>query len=424
MKPVKRILATLTKAALLAGLAVNFNACSEQSPMSSQSASFSNEGGFKIIQLNPSNSLSKLVNVTEVISAANGGTLQLEHGKANGTFIYGNENSAPYNIYQIDPANPRSSVLVGQLDFGSSAMAMHPLNGLLYYVAKYSSGGIYQVATWDPTTNTSTVLPQGSSFKPAYKLAFAPDGTLYSFRDQNNYTDELYTINTTTGQWSFVRYYWDSIDDDGDLAIGPDGKMYNLNEYYRELQILSLNSPDVTIVDYVCLDDLSGMVFGHDGTMYVCTDDNKKLYTMNPANGNTTYLGTTNLSEIDDLAPVVALTELSYANVSLQFGPGAINQDIEMSLSIETTELLGGVAITFSPHGTNFNNPAILNIEAHGVDLTGLDSNSIDVYYDNQNSGQWQKMQRDDVIVDVNAGTIQVINARLPHFSRYAIGAE
>ncbi len=135
MKPVKKILQSLTAVALLSGLAINFNACSEQSPMSPQPTSLSDEGGFRILQLNASNSLSKTVIISEVISAANGGLLHLEHGKANGTFIYGNENNAPYNLYQIDPANPNSSVLVGQLDFASSAMAMHPPNGLLYYVA-------------------------------------------------------------------------------------------------------------------------------------------------------------------------------------------------------------------------------------------------------------------------------------------------
>ena len=36
MKPVKRILLSLSVAALLAGLAINFNACSEQLPLSSQ----------------------------------------------------------------------------------------------------------------------------------------------------------------------------------------------------------------------------------------------------------------------------------------------------------------------------------------------------------------------------------------------------
>ena len=61
MKPVKKILQSLTAVALLSGLAINFNACSEQSPMSPQPTSLSDEGGFRILQLNASNSLSKTV---------------------------------------------------------------------------------------------------------------------------------------------------------------------------------------------------------------------------------------------------------------------------------------------------------------------------------------------------------------------------
>jgi len=71
-----------------------------------------------------------------------------------------------------------------------------------------------------------------------------------------------------------------------------------------------------------------------------------------------------------------------------------------------------------------FANPAILNVEARGVDLNGADSNAIHIYYDNQNTGQWEQMVCDDIIVDVNAGTIQVINAQLLHFSRYALAAD
>ncbi len=40
MKPVKKIVKTLTAAALLTGLTINFNACSEQSPLSSQTENF------------------------------------------------------------------------------------------------------------------------------------------------------------------------------------------------------------------------------------------------------------------------------------------------------------------------------------------------------------------------------------------------
>ncbi len=116
--------------------------------------------------------------------------------------------------------------------------------------------------------------------------------------------------------------------------------------------------------------------------------------------------------------------ELSYASVSLQILPGSMSNDAEIGLNLETTELQGGVAVTFQPHGTVFSTPAILNITAHGVDFAGVDPNSVDIYYDNPETGLWEPMQRDQLIVDIISGTVQVINAQLPHFSRYALGAE
>jgi len=53
-----------------------------------------------------------------------------------------------------------------------------------------------------------------------------------------------------------------------------------------------------------------------------------------------------------------------------------------------------------------------------------VNPNDVDIFYDNQENGQWEPMQRDDVLIDVDAGSVKVVNARLPHFSRYAIGAE
>ena len=80
--------------------------------------------------------------------------------------------------------------------------------------------------------------------------------------------------------------------------------------------------------------------------------------------------------------------------------------------------------MTFQPHGIIFSQPAILNLEALGVDFSGVNPDDVDIFYDNPATGQWEPMQRDDIIVDVNLGRIQVINARLDHFSRYAIGDE
>ncbi len=58
MKPVKKIVKTLTAAAFLTGLAMNFNACETNSPMSSQNESKigktaqSNLGTIHILQMN------------------------------------------------------------------------------------------------------------------------------------------------------------------------------------------------------------------------------------------------------------------------------------------------------------------------------------------------------------------------------------
>lgn len=50
--------------------------------------------------------------------------------------------------------------------------------------------------------------------------------------------------------------------------------------------------------------------------------------------------------------------------------------------------------------------------------------NTVNLYCDNPEAGMWEPMQRGQMIVDAAAGTVQVIHALLPHFSRYALGAE
>ena len=107
--------------------------------------------------------------------------------------------------------------------------------------------------------------------------------------------------------------------------------------------------------------------------------------------------------------------------VSLEVIPGAVSEDAELSISLDDEELVGDVYLTFGPHGTIFDPPALLNIEASGLDLSAGDPSTIDIFYDNQNTGEWEPMPREALIVDQNEGYINVINAQLPHFSRYAV---
>lgn len=108
----------------------------------------------------------------------------------------------------------------------------------------------------------------------------------------------------------------------------------------------------------------------------------------------------------------------------LYIWPQTMNESAEISLTIDDQQFAGNVDVVFEPHGITFSQPALLNIYAYGLDLSGVDPNSLNIYYDNPDTGQWELMQRDGFYVFPSLGTIYVINAKIPHFSRYAIGAE
>jgi len=110
--------------------------------------------------------------------------------------------------------------------------------------------------------------------------------------------------------------------------------------------------------------------------------------------------------------------------VNLTFLPDALNESQDITISVNDEEFVGNVDVVFGPHGLTFLSPALLNINASGLDLTGVDPSLIDVYYYEPETGEWEKMKRDSIYVNVEEGVIIVVNAQLPHFSRYAIGGE
>ena len=293
--------------------------------------------------------------------------------------------------------------------------------GLVYYASYDMIDGLYRIATFDPATGSNTILPGGSLFKGCDKLAFGPDGRLYGVSD--NEEDELYIINTTTGNWTLSKTMNINFGTHGDMAFGADGKFYHINGMNGNLQVADLANSALTTINDTQLGNITGLASGINGVLYMSTE-NGKLYSVNPSNAVVTYLGETGIADLEDLASAYFEKELSYASVTLEVPANAINEDVEFELSLETGELLGGVAVTFAPHGIVFNNPVILNMTAYGVDFSNVDPYAVDIYYDNQESGMWELMQSDNVIVDVNNGTVQVINAQLPHFSRYAIATE
>ena len=108
--------------------------------------------------------------------------------------------------------------------------------------------------------------------------------------------------------------------------------------------------------------------------------------------------------------------------INLEIPPYSIVENTYISLSTDDAYLMGDVYLTFGPHGTLFSPPAILNFQVSGLDLSGIDPDLVDIFYDNQDNGLWELMPRESITIDVEAGYIEVEDAEFSHFSRYAIG--
>jgi hypothetical protein len=157
------------------------------------------------------------------------------------------------------------------------------------------------------------------------------------------------------------------------------------------------------------------------GVMYF-SRDNGEIYLVDPLTCEGIYIGDTDVDKLHDLSSYIGEVELYYARITLTIPAGSISQDAEVTLTMNTNEILGGVAVTFEPHGTTFSLSVELDIYALGVDLNNVDTQALDVFYDNAEENTWDPMEKDELIIDKINGKVQVKKAKLPHFSRYAIG--
>ncbi|OGU74921.1 MAG: hypothetical protein A2V93_04195 [Ignavibacteria bacterium RBG_16_34_14] len=73
--------------------------------------------------------------------------------------------------------------------------------------------------------------------------------------------------------------------------------------------------------------------------------------------------------------------------------------------------------VTYSPH-MNFNKPAELDLEFQGIDLTGVNPDSVDFVYQNPD-GYFESVDYKKITVKMEDGKIKVENGKIPHFSRY-----
>lgn len=120
-------------------------------------------------------------------------------------------------LVEIDPQTGELLDIIGEYQAPDIRdIAIHPGTGMIY-ATSYSS----EFYVLDPlNANTVAIVPPASINGP---LAFASNGTLYMAEMNPQESSALYTINTSTGERTWVadlnRYYMG-------LGMGPDGMLY------------------------------------------------------------------------------------------------------------------------------------------------------------------------------------------------------
>ena len=161
---------------------------------------------------------------------------------AHATVVYGANQVG--QMIAID-LSAQSTTAVGTLLFGTQAIDQDPATGYVYYFERTTSGD--QLAYWNPTTRTNTVVrtyvPPPGFF--AKRMAFSPAGTLYMM-DQTN---RLYTIDKTNGNIVHLGkvngFVSGSVGGTGDMAFAPDGTLYAVT--YQNLYTVNITARTATL---------------------------------------------------------------------------------------------------------------------------------------------------------------------------------
>ncbi len=115
-----------------------------------------------------------------------------------------------------------------------------------------------------------------------------------------------------------------------------------------------------------------------------------------------------------------------YANYSYQSNTGQVDQYSTLNFSpgafsgtktISQTFNTDGAAMEFGPP-MQFSATVKYTYEITGVDVSGINPNTLTFVYIDAN-GNMYPVPYESVSMDTNTGTLKVVNAELPHFSRY-----
>ena len=94
-----------------------------------------------------------------------------------------------------------------------------------------------------------------------------------------------------------------------------------------------------------------------------------------------------------------------------------ISRDAVLQMGLDDQNFI----MSFGPHGITFSQPALLNIEARNLDFSGVNVETLALYYLDSKTEEWVKLQTAEIIVKQEEGYLKFVDGQIPHFSRYAV---
>jgi hypothetical protein len=168
----------------------------------------------------------------------------------------------PTGVYRIDSTTGGGQEIGFPAVTGMNSLARSPAGE--FYTVDASSN----LLVINPTTGAATpgaTLNFGSATPVVPALAFSPSGTLYAIQRGNS--DDLYTINLTTGQGTLVGPTGSGPLQG--LAFAPNGTLYGWNIFSG---LVTINPANGAATDVNPAEDASAQIqclaFAPDGTLY------------------------------------------------------------------------------------------------------------------------------------------------------------
>ena len=95
----------------------------------------------------------------------------------------------------------------------------------------------------------------------------------------------------------------------------------------------------------------------------------------------------------------------------ITFNPGDLSADLNVGFWWDSNRF----EVKFSPHGSSFNNPVLIRLSYKDANLTGIEEDSLRIWYYHEEEGIWEQAG-----YELNK-QLKYVEGTTTHFSRFAV---